>query len=52
MPSKADEFRNNAADCRQQAERARNVFDKENWLKIAEHWLKMAAAEQAAMDRQ
>ena len=48
MASKADEFRKHADDCRQRAERATNPFDKEHWLDVAEHWLKMAAAEEAA----
>jgi hypothetical protein len=48
MASKTEEFRKNADNCRQQAERAKNSFDKEHWLEIAEHWLKMAAAEEAA----
>ncbi len=44
-----DEFRRNADECRQQAERAINPLDKERWLKIAEHWLKMA--QEAESDR-
>jgi hypothetical protein len=55
MASKADEFRKNAADCRQLAESTcqlaeitKNSFDKEHWLEVAQHWLKMAAAEEAA----
>ena len=48
MASKADEFRKNAADCRQLAEITKNSFDKEHWLEVAQHWLKMAAAEEAA----
>ena len=40
--SRADEFRKNANECRQQAAKAFNPLDKERWLKIAEHWLRMA----------
>lgn len=40
--TRADEFRRNADDCREQAERAINSLDKERWLKIAEQWLQMA----------
>ena len=38
----------NADYCRQRAENAANSFDKEYWLKMLEHWLKMATAEDAA----
>jgi hypothetical protein len=40
--TRPDEFKNNADDCRKQAERATNDIDKEYWLRLAEHWLKMA----------
>jgi hypothetical protein len=40
--SRADEFRKNADECRQQAAKAFNPLDKERWLKIAEHCLLMA----------
>ena len=43
MVSRADEFRKNADECRQQAERAINRLDKERWLKIAEHCLQQEA---------
>jgi hypothetical protein len=42
--SQADEFRQNAADCQQQAEKSLTAHDKQQWLKIAEHWLKLADA--------
>jgi hypothetical protein len=45
---KAAEFRKNAADCRQMAERARNPFDREHWLDVTAHWTKMALAEEVA----
>jgi hypothetical protein len=37
--NRADEFRRNADDCREQAERCHNPLYKERWLKIAENWL-------------
>jgi hypothetical protein len=40
--SRANEFRTNADECREQAARAINPLDKERWLKIAQHWLQMA----------
>jgi hypothetical protein len=43
----ADEFRQNADECRQQAARAFNLLDKERWLKIAELWLQMAQEAEA-----
>jgi hypothetical protein len=33
--SRADVYRKNANECRQQAERSHNFLDKERWLKIA-----------------
>ena len=42
-----DEFRRNADESREQAGRCHNPLDKERWLKIAEHWLKMALEAQA-----
>jgi hypothetical protein len=48
MAAKADEFRKNADDCHRRAESAAGSFDKEHWLEMTEHWLKMAAAEEAA----
>jgi hypothetical protein len=40
----AEEFRQNAADCQQQAEKSITAHDRRQWLKIAEHWLKLAEA--------
>lgn len=37
--TRAELFRKNADECREQAGRSRNPLDKEHWLKIAEHWL-------------
>jgi hypothetical protein len=45
--NRADKFRRNADDCREQAERCHNPLDKERWLKIAENWLKMALEAEA-----
>jgi hypothetical protein len=41
---RVDEFRQNAADCQQQAEKSITAHDRQQWLKIAEHWLKLAEA--------
>ena len=46
--SRADEFRKNADECRQQAAKSFNPLDKERWLMIAEHWLRMAQEADAA----
>ena len=46
--SKADEFRKQAEECRKRAESAASSFEKQHWREVAEHWLKMAAAEEAA----
>jgi hypothetical protein len=51
MASKAEEFRKNADDCRQRAERAKNSFDKEHWLEMAEHSLKMAGPKRPQLKR-
>jgi hypothetical protein len=48
--TRADQFRPNVDECREQAERSHNPLDKERWLKIAEHWLIMAR-EADATDR-
>jgi hypothetical protein len=37
-------FRAQADDCRQQAERAINLLDKEAWLRLAGEWIKLAQA--------
>jgi hypothetical protein len=38
----ADEYRKQAADCREQSGRAPNQQHKENWLKIAAQWQNLA----------
>jgi hypothetical protein len=46
-----DEYRQNATECQQQAEKSITGHDKEQWLKIAQHWLKLAdAVEQNGTD--
>jgi hypothetical protein len=40
--SRAEAFREHAAECRRQAEWSLVPADKERWLKIAEKWLKIA----------
>jgi hypothetical protein len=48
MDSKLEEFLRNAADCRQLALAAPLEFAKQHWLAMTRHWMKMAAAEEAA----
>ena len=48
--SRAEEFRKNADECSQQAAKSINHFDKERWLKIAEHWLQLAQDAEAEPD--
>jgi len=49
MASKADEFREKAEECRRLAAgTTTKPFDREHWLRMGEHWAKMAAAEDAA----
>jgi transposase len=38
----ADRFRQQADECREQAERAISALDKERWLKLAGNWITMA----------
>jgi hypothetical protein len=38
----ADEYRTQAADCREQSKRASNPHHKQNWLKIAVQWQNLA----------
>jgi hypothetical protein len=40
--SREDEFRKNADECQIHATKAIRSADKERWLRLAEHWLKMA----------
>jgi hypothetical protein len=48
LSSRADDFRRNAAECHEQAARSLAPRDKQQWLKIAEHWLKLAEATEQA----
>ena len=38
----AQDYRLEAADCREQSERAPNPHHKQNWLNIAEQWQSLA----------
>jgi hypothetical protein len=49
--SRAAEFRQNAVECQLQAGKSLTPRDREQWLKIAGHWLKLAdATEQSGPD--
>ena len=39
--SKSDEYRANAAECERMAGLARKPSEKETWLAMANHWLRM-----------
>jgi hypothetical protein len=40
----ANRFREQAEECRQQAEKATSPLDKEAWLRVAGEWIKLAQA--------
>jgi hypothetical protein len=40
--SQAGEYRRKAADCQQQAKKSITPLDKQQWLRLAKHWLQMA----------
>jgi hypothetical protein len=42
--TRADEYRQRAAECQREAKRAIFPLDKQQWLLLAEHWLKLAQA--------
>lgn len=49
--SQVDKFRQNATECQEQAEKSVTAHDKQQWLTIAEHWLRLAdAIEQSEAD--
>jgi hypothetical protein len=48
MDSKLEVCRRCAADCSQTAAAAPSEFAKQHWLAMTAHWMKMAAAEEAA----
>jgi hypothetical protein len=37
-------FRKQAEECREQGAKAASPLDKEQWLRIAEEWLKLASS--------
>ena len=39
--SQADEYRRKAVECQQQAKKSITPLDRQHWLRLAEHWLKM-----------
>jgi hypothetical protein len=39
---RADQYRREAAQCREQAERSKREEDKASWLKLAAQWQRMA----------
>lgn len=45
-------FREQANECREQAERAVNPLDKEAWLRLAGEWTKMAQAAELRLKRE
>ena len=46
----ADRFRDEAEECRAQAERSINPLDKEAWLRLAGDWIKLAQAAEERRD--
>lgn len=42
MSIDADRFRKEAEECRQLAAKAKNPLDKEEWLRLAGEWIKLA----------
>jgi hypothetical protein len=42
--SQSAEYRQSAAECQQRATKLIDPLDKQQWRKIAEHWLKLAEA--------
>jgi hypothetical protein len=48
--SNADEYRKFAEECRQKAEKAMGELERQQWLKIAEGWRRLAADVMPASD--
>ena len=48
--TKSAEYRQKAAECHQQSKKSITVLDKRHWLKLAEHWSKMAEAVEDGAD--
>jgi len=44
MADDPDMFRKLAEECREQAAKAVNPVDKQQWLRLSEEWLKLAQA--------
>jgi len=42
--TRADEYRQRVPDCQREANRAIYPLDRQQWLRLAEHWLKLAEA--------
>jgi hypothetical protein len=42
--SRADEYHLKAAECQHQSRTSITPLDKQQWLRLAEHWLKLAEA--------
>jgi hypothetical protein len=42
--TRADEYRQRAAECKHEAKLAITSLDKQHWLRLAEQWLKLAEA--------
>jgi hypothetical protein len=52
LSSRADEFRKNADECRQQAARSKLADDRERWLRVAQHFLQMAREAETEQSQQ
>jgi len=48
--SQADEYRWTADDCTKQATLSITPIDKQQWLRLAERWLKLAEADEREAD--
>jgi hypothetical protein len=51
MSTEADRFRKEAEECRQLADKAINPLDKEEWLRLASDWSKLAQEADARRSR-
>jgi hypothetical protein len=52
MWDKVVQFRRQAQDCKDRAAGARDPIDEDAWLKLAEEWLALASANEAARNVQ
>jgi hypothetical protein len=48
--SQSDEFRHKACDCTKQASLAITQIDRQQWLRLAEHWMELAEVVDAEVD--